>query len=139
MLKLDGQFIFFLIVTAFDHTGDLFVIRPGDGEEFVYSPVGVNATIHCAVNNTNLGWAIHVDDNYQLAFGNPVQIPDLDSRGIFQNEQSTSLDGVRSSSVIVFGSRQENNNIRICCLTNQNGLKENCTTLLLYGKVNTKS
>ena len=35
---------------------DVFLVAPGDGEEFVYSPVGVNATLQCAVKNTILTW-----------------------------------------------------------------------------------
>ena len=35
-------------------------MRPGDGEESVYSysPIGVNTTLHCAVNSTNLLWVV---------------------------------------------------------------------------------
>ena len=33
-------------------------MRPGDGEDFVYSLVDVNATLHCAVNNTYLLWVV---------------------------------------------------------------------------------
>ena len=33
-------------------------MRPGDGKKFVYSPVDVNATLHCAVNNTIPVWEI---------------------------------------------------------------------------------
>ena len=107
------------------------MIRPGNGEEFVYSPVDVNATLHCAVNNTILEWAVDM-----LALDSAVWGPQLNSRGIFQSGPSTSSDGVTSSSVIVFGSRELNNNTRICCQSFVNGLKENCTTLIVYGKVN---
>ena len=58
------------------------MVSPGDGEEFVYSPIGVNATRHCAVNNTNLEWEIsgfnfasHFDKNH------------LQSRNIFQESK----------------------------------------------------
>ena len=128
----------FLIVAAVDGSRDLFTLSPGDGEEFVYSPVGINATIHCALNSTILGWAIHID-NQVLSFSHLAQKPDLDTRGIFQSEETTLSDSVRSSTVIVNGSRLENNNTRICCQTNVNGLKENCTTLVLYGKANNKT
>ena len=129
--------LLFVIVTAVDDSRDLFIISPGDGEEFMYSPVGVNATIHCAVNSTILEWTIHVGDS-DLSFSNRAEKPDLDLRGIFQSGLSTSADGIRSSSVILAGSRQKNNDTKICCQSNLNGLKENCTTLVLYGKVNTK-
>ena len=94
------------------------------------SPVGVNATLHCAVNNTLLEWEI---DGYTL--DSAVRGPQLNSRGIFQSGPTTSSDGVTSSSVIVFGSRELNNNTRICCQSFVNGLKENCTTLIIYGRV----
>ena len=58
----------------------LFLVRPGDGEEIEYSPVNVNATLHCAVNNTNLAWEVD-----GLALDHPVQRPQLNSRGIFQS------------------------------------------------------
>ena len=34
----------------------------------VYSPVNVNATLHCAVNNTNLAWEVD-----GLALDSPVE------------------------------------------------------------------
>ena len=107
-------------------------MRPGDGEEFVYSPVNVNATLHCAVNNTNLAWDVD-----GLSLDNPVQRSQLHSRGIFQSGPIIPSDGVTSSSVIVFGSRELNDNTRICCQSFVNELKETCTTLIVYGKVNT--
>ena len=111
----------------------LFLVRPGDGEEFVYSPVNVNATLHCAVNNTNLVWEVD-----GLALDSPVQRPQLNSKGIYQRGPIISSDSVTLSSVIVFGSRELlNNNTRICCQSFVNELKENCTTLIVYGKVNT--
>ena len=111
---------------------DLFLVSPGDGEEHMYSPVNVNATLHCAVNNTVLEWEIN---GYTL--DSAVRGPQLNSRGIFQSGPTTSSDGVTSSSVIVFGSKELNNNTRICCQSFVNELKENCTTLIVYGKVNT--
>ena len=111
---------------------DLFLVRPGDGNEHVYFPVGVNATLHCAVNNTNLAWDVD-----GLALDSPVQGSQLNSRGIFQSEPIISSDGVTSSTVIVFDSRELINNTRICCQIFVNELKETCTTLIVYGKVNT--
>ena len=64
--------LLFVIVTAVDDSRDLFKISPGDGEEFVYSPVGVNATIYCAVNSTILKWTIHVGDS-DLTFSNHAE------------------------------------------------------------------
>ena len=111
---------------------DFFLISPGDGEEHVYFPVNVNATLHCAVNNTNLEWVVD-----GLALDSPSQGLHLNSRGIFQRGPTVSSDGVTSSSVIVFGSREFNNNTRICCQSFVNEFKENCKTLIVYGKVNT--
>ena len=108
------------------------MVRPGDGAEHVYSPVYVNATLQCAVNNTNLAWEVD-----GLSLDSSIQGPELNSRGIFQSGPTTPSDGVTSSSVIVFGSGELNNNTRICCQSFVNELKENCTTLVVYGKVNT--
>ena len=106
-------------------------MRPGDGEDFVYFPVNVNATLHCAVNNTNLGWEI---DGLTLDSAVQRLLNQLNSRGIFQSGPIVSSDGVTSSSVIVlnFGSR-ELTRIILCCQSFVNGLKENCTTLIVYG------
>ena len=106
------------------------MVRPGDGAEFVYSPVGVNATLHCVVNNTILAWDID-----GLALDHPVQGPLLNSRGIFLSEPSVSSDGLKVSNVTVFGNRELNNNIRVYCQSLVNGLKENCTTLIIYGRI----
>ena len=111
-----------------ESVSDFFLISPGDGEEHVYSPVIVNATLHCAVNNTYLAWEVD-----GLALDSPSQGVQLNSRGIFQRGPTVSSDGVTSSSVIVFGSRELNNNTRICCQYFVNELKENCTTLIVYG------
>ena len=92
---------------------NVFLVAPGDGEEFVYSPIGVNITLQCAVNNARLVWII---DN-SLLF--EVQGSILDSRRIFLNETYTS-DGVTISSITIFANREVNNNTRICCQMNVN-------------------
>ena len=122
------------IILNIESVCDLFLVRPGDGNEhdIVYFSVGVNATLHCAVNNTNLAWDVD-----GLVLDSAVQGPQLNSRGIFQSEPIISSDGVTSSTVIVFDSRELNNNTRICCQIFVNELKEACTTLIVYGKVNT--
>ena len=125
-------FFLYKIVSTNEDNTDLFLVRPGNGEEFVYSPVDVNATLHCAVNNANLAWEVD-----GLALDSPVEQSQLNARGIFQSGPTISSDGVTSSSVIVFGSRELNNNTRICCQFFVNGLKKNCSTLIVYGKVNT--
>ena len=120
--------LLFLLYRIVSTKSDLFLVSPGDGEEHVYSPVNVNAALHCTVNNTNLAWEVD-----GLAFGSDVQRPQLHLRGIFQSGPIVSSDGVTSSSVIVlnFGSRELT---RICCQSFVNELKENCTTLIVYGK-----
>ena len=108
----------------------MFIERPGGGEDFVYSPVDVNATFHCAVNNTILFWDIDM-----LFFDNAIHGGILNSREIFQSEQVTSSDGVTRSNVTVFGSLMDNNNTRICCQSLVgNEVYQNCTTLILYGR-----
>ena len=85
----------------------------------------------CAVNNTNLLWVIDM-----LLLDNPLHRRILNSREIFQSEQVTSSSGV-SRSVTVFGSLMVNNNTRICCqsLLDNNEINENCTILILYGRL----
>ncbi len=36
----------------------LFLVRPGNGDISVYSPIDVNATLHCVVNSSELEWEI---------------------------------------------------------------------------------
>ena len=109
------------------------MVRPGEGKEFVYSPVEVNATIHCAVNNTNLGW--EVDD---LILDSELHRLVFQSRGILHDGPVTYSDRVTTSNVTVFGNIERNNNIRICCLSVvKNELNESCTVLIIYGKVTT--
>ena len=109
---------------------DVFLVRPGDGEEFVYSPINVNATIHCVVNHTNLlSWTTD-----GLSLNSESLRPVLHSRGIFQSG-ITNSSGIIESTVTVLGNREVNNNIRICCLSVKNTeFEESCTTLILYGK-----
>ena len=106
------------------------MVSPGDGEEFVYSPVEVNATIHCAVNNTMLAWEVD-----GLNFDNDFKRNGLHSRGIFHNEPLLSSNGVTASNLIVFGDIDVNSNIRICCesLVMRRKPRQNCTTLIIYG------
>ena len=75
-------FLLYRLGSTNEDNTDLFVVSPGDGEEFVYSPVGVNATIQCGVNSTVLTWYID-----ELSLADPVQRPVLHSRGIFQSDQ----------------------------------------------------
>ena len=86
-------FLLYRIVSANEVNNNYFLVRPGNGEEFVYSPVSVNATLHCAVNDTILEWEV---DGFSL--DSSVQGPQLNSRGIFQSGPIVSSDGVTSSS-----------------------------------------
>ena len=103
------------------------MVRPGDGEHYVYSPVDVNATLHCAVNNTLLSW--NVDGfNFDNAFERLI----LNSRGVFQTTHTT--EALSNSTLTVFGDIDVNNNIIICCESNEGLMhRESCTTLIIYG------
>ena len=104
----------------------LFLVRPGDGEEFVYSPVDINATLHCAVNNTNLFWIID-GLNFDIEIARNL----LHSREIFWTPATS--EGIMESAVTVFGNTETNNNTQICCLTLQRSQEQACTTLIIYG------
>ena len=113
---------------------ELFLVRPGNGKEFVYSPVDVNVTLHCAVNSMELLW--EVDD---LNFYSPFHIHRLHSRGIFQTEAVTSSTGVTKSNVTVVGNLAENNGSEFCCQSLRDSvsdIEQECTILIIYGKKN---
>ena len=115
---------------------DIFLVRPGDGEEFVYSPVDVNATLHCAVNKTKLAESDNIIAELvwvvdRSLFVNEVYRQVLNSREIFLNEVITS-DDVTTSSISIFDKHINNNSV-ICCQEIANIILENCTTLVLYG------
>ena len=106
---------------------DIFLVRPGDGEEFVYSPVDVNATLYCAVNTTNLFWIVD-DLNFDVSFDRNR----LHSRGIFRSPATS--EGTMESVVKVFGNTETNNNIQICCKSFLGSQRQQtCTTLIIYG------
>ena len=102
----------------------LVLARPGDGEEFVYSPVGINATLHCAVNNTNPEWEI---DGFN--FESHFDRNNLQSRSIFR-KITTTLRGITRSSVKVFGDVNTNNGTMICCWVDAR--RKLCTMLIIY-------
>ena len=105
---------------------ELFLVRPGDGENFVYSPVGVNVTLHCAVNDTKLSWVVD-----GLNFNVQEEKELLHLRGIFQTP-STPMEGITKSTVTVFS--DESRNIKVCCRFVTTKLNEACTTVSIYGK-----
>ena len=106
---------------------ELFLVRPGDGEQFVYSPVDTNTTLPCAVNNTFLSWDV---DGF--SFDNAFERHLLNSRGVFQTTHAT--EALSNSTLTVYGDVDINNNIRICCESNEGLMyRESCTTLIIYG------
>ena len=108
------------------HIG-LFLVRPGDGEKFVYSPVNANATLHCAVNNTFLSWSVD-----GLNFDNDNKRSILFSRGIFQS--TNTVGALIQSTLTVDGEKELNNNIEICCeYLEEERQRDSCTTLVIYG------
>ena len=50
------QYLFIMSKIVWTDESIDFLVRPGSGEDFVYSPIGVNATLHCAVNVSLLMW-----------------------------------------------------------------------------------
>ena len=120
-----------IISTFYCFTVGIFIESPGGGKDLIYSPVDVNATFHCAVNNTHILWVVNM-----LAFDSPTHRRILHSRQIFQTEPVTSSDGVTRSSVTVLGNLAVNNNSRLCCQSQLDNIEAvtQCTTLILYGK-----
>ena len=76
----------------------------------------------------NERYAFEIEDHRHLLY----------SRGIFQSGTVTSSSNITVSNLIVFGSATTNNNTRICCqVFVRTSSEENCTTLVIYGKINT--
>ena len=100
----------------------------------MYSPVSVNATLHCEVNHTSLRWIV---GNERYAFEVEDHRHILHSRGIFQYGTITSsLSNRTVSNLIVFGDVTENNSTRICCqVIVRRSIEESCTTTIIYGKI----
>ena len=111
-------------------TIEIFVVSPGDGREFIYSPVNRNTTISCAVSGEVLEWVVD-----GLHFESRIDARVLRSRRIFKSRTEES-NGVTTSSVTVFGDIDDNNKTQVCCQTIiVNGeLITNCTTLVMYGE-----
>ena len=108
-----------------------FLEWPGNGENSVYSPVGVNITFNCAVNNTNLFWVID-----RLVLNSSFQ-----SEHVQVTSCSECSDGVIRSSVTVLGSSVVKSNSRICCQSHyimsffMKRTSRTCTNLILYGEL----
>ena len=106
---------------------DIFLVSPGGGRDYTYSPVGVNATLECTVSSNDLSWEI---DKLRFESYNSI----LNERGIFQSEQTASSEGL-SSVLLVLGNITENNGSKVCCETLvRRSLVDICTTLIFYGK-----
>ena len=122
---LGSLFFPFLIKIVWSDESINFLVRPGGGEDFVYSPVGVNATLHCAVNVSHLVWT--VDD---FNFAEFCRL--LNSRGIFQSKMA--FNGILSSNITIAGYIDTNNNTRVCCRSLvEEQFNQSCTTLVIYG------
>ena len=107
----------------------IFLVSPGEGRDYTYSPVGVNATLDCKVASNDLEWSIN-----GTRFGRENQRNFLTNRGIFQSELVSSSDGL-SSTVFVFGNIS-NNASMVCCQSFLEGLiMMSCTTLIVYGEL----
>ena len=110
----------------------LFLMRPGNGGMPVYSPVDVNATLHCVVNDSELDPEWEIDG---FTFASPFQQRQLHSRQIFQGS-TMALGNIKSSSMIIFGDIVENNGTRIYCLASHGqGLVKAYTVLIVYGMI----
>ena len=109
---------------------DIFLVSPGGGREYTYSPVGVNATLECTVssNGQRLSWIV---DNFHFEIYSTL----LNERGIYQlqSEQIASSKGL-SSVLLVIGNITENDT-KVCCeALVRRSLAYICTTLIIYGK-----
>ena len=84
----------------------------------------VNATFHCVVNSSELEWSID-----GLNFESSLEGHQLYLNQIFLGP-IMSLEGITTSSVIIFGDIR-NNGTMICCLGED--LIKTCTVLIIYG------
>ena len=120
--------LLFALFVSERNTESIFLVSPGGGRDYTYSPVGMNATLECRVSNDDLIILWEVDD---LLFG--CHSTTLNERGIYQSSMVKSSEGVISI-LVVFGNTAENNGSNVCCLSPVGRLLvENCTTLILYG------
>ena len=68
-----------------------FLVPPGGGRDYTYSPVGVNATLECRVSNSDLSWEV---DN--LCFGSQSTTLKSNQRRIYQSDMDASSEGLAS-------------------------------------------
>ena len=104
-------------------------MKPGDGNNSVYSPINVNVTLHCVVDASSRPfWTV---DGEETIFTSTMTT--LNARGIFIFEMiDMASDGI-SSNLTMYGNT--NCNISICCAL-RNMEVQSCTTLIIYGKCN---
>ena len=108
---------------------DNFIVPPGGGRDYIYSPVGMNATLECRVSINYLSWEV---DGFHFEIYSAI----LNERGIYQpqSEQIASSEGL-SSILLVLGDITENNGTKVCCETLvRRSLADICTTLIFYGR-----
>ena len=74
------------------------MVRPGNGDIPVYSPIDVNATLNCVVNSAELEWEI---DGFNLESSIERHQLNLTIRQIYKGATTTS-GGTTYSSVIIF-------------------------------------
>lgn len=101
--------------------------RPGGGEQIIYFPFGVNATLYCIVEATLLIWGIN-GDSYTESESS------LNPRGIYFEIMPRTSAGIIESYIKVFGNRVINDSVSICCQSIAEGaVKMACTMLIFYG------
>ena len=107
---------------------ELFLVRPGNGDIPVYSPIDVNTTLHCVVNSAELEWEID-----GLNFKSSINTHWLNVDRIYEGATTTSESGDTTySSVIIFG--DTNNGTMICCQVLQGlHVMKAYTVLIVYG------
>ena len=106
----------------------LFLVRPGNGDTPVYSPIDVNTTLHCVVNSSELEWEIN-GSNFKSSF----RRQQLNLRHIYEGPEQTSGDTTTYSSVIIFGNIRNNGTMICCQVFQRQDLIQACTVLFVYG------
>ena len=102
-------------------------MRPGNGDTLVHSPIDVNATLHCVVNSSELEWGIDGSN-----FASSLEGRLLHLRQIFLGP-TMSLEGITTSSVIIFGDIRNNGTMICCQVFLGEDLFKTCTVLIIYG------
>ena len=119
------------ISTKIATESELFLVRPGNGDIPVYSPIDVNATLQCVVNSSELEWEID-----GLNFESSFNRRQLHSRQIIFEGLTSTSGGITTSSVIIFGDIIRNNGTMICCQVFPRSRMDPlsaCTVLIVYG------